>query len=114
MILDIKKNELKEIQSKKSSRPAWSKDSKKIAYVNDENGGHFEIFDIDKNQYTRIKLNKNNDEGCGGSLSWSRDSKKLLYTCGTDYIANSSKIFILDLETQQVTTLINGDSPDWF
>jgi len=113
-LLDIKRNEIKEIKTKGSGTPAWSKDSKKLAYVSDENGDHFEIFDVDKNQYTQIRINKTEDEGCGGELSWSRDSKKIVYTCGTDYIADSSQMYILDLETKQVEKLIKGSSPDWY
>jgi Tol biopolymer transport system component len=114
VLLDIKKNELKEIKSQRSGTPAWSKDSKKLAYVNDENGDHFEIFDIDKNQYMQIKINKTKDEGCGAELSWSRDSKKIVYTCGTDYIADSSQMYILDLETKKAEKIIKGNSPDWY
>jgi len=114
VLLDLEKNELKEIKSQQSGVPAWSKDSKKLAYGNDENGDHIEIFNIDKNQYTQIKINKTEDEGCGSELSWNRDSKKIVYTCGTDYIADSSQMYILDLETQQVEKLIKGSSPDWY
>jgi Tol biopolymer transport system component len=113
-LLDVKKNKLEEIKSKRSGIPAWSKDSKKLAYVNGENGDHFEIFNVDNRRYTEIKINKKEDEGCGGELSWSRDSKKIVYTCGTDYIADSSQMYILNLETQQAKKLIKGDSPDWY
>jgi Tol biopolymer transport system component len=114
-LLDIKTNELKELKSESAGMPAWTKDGKKLGYVNGENNDHVIIFDIGANQYTEVTLTKKKEHFCRDELSWSSDSGKIAYTCGTDLIyVDSSQIYILDLETRNTKIIIKGYSPDWY
>jgi Tol biopolymer transport system component len=114
-LLDIKTNELKELKSESAGTPAWTKDGKKLGYVNGENNDRVMIFDTDNNQYTEVSLIKKKEHFCRDELSWSSDSGKFAYTCGPDLIyINGSQIYILDLETRQAKAIINGHSPDWY
>lgn len=114
VLLDMESATQIELKSQKASHPAWSKDGKKIAYVNGDEGDYFLIYDVDKNQYSEVKFQKDRDAGCGGELSWSRNSRKIVYSCGIDYKEDSSWLYILDLETKKSTKLIRGNSPDWY
>lgn len=101
-----------------TGHPAWSKDSKKIAYVNGylENDINFVIYEVEKDTYQEIKVSKEPGMGCGGELSWSPDSKKIVYSCGVPYDESGegkSWLYILDLETKKSMKFIEGSSPDW-
>ncbi|HMP58843.1 MAG TPA: PDZ domain-containing protein [Gemmatales bacterium] len=82
--------------------PSWSPDGKTIAYFSDE-GGEYQLVlhpAIGKGTPRKIKL-----EGSGFYFNptWSRDSKKLLFT------DNSQAIFWLDVEKGKVTKIVQPE-----
>jgi TolB protein len=83
-------------QSKVDKRyPAFSPDGRKIAYVT--NTGELWIMDSDGKNNRRVELPINCYEP-----KWSPDAKKLVFTSYEDLFHSSSKLWILDLETQEL------------
>ena len=114
-LYDVVNKKVKEFKVKYSGLPAWSKDGKKIAC--NEGAGSEEnlvVYDMEKDNYDKIKFDVGPDLGCGGKLSWSRDSKQLVYSCATPFSEKEdSWLYIIDLQTKKSTKLIKGNSPDW-
>lgn len=117
ILLDILNGMLKELKTKPSAAgsPAWSKNSKKVAYSNGYPPDQLlVIYNIEKDNYDEIMFNKGPEIGCGES-SWSRDSKYIVYSCGIIAAEEpDSWLYILDLETKQSVKLLQGSSPDWY
>jgi len=97
-------------------KPAWNKDSEKLAYFLGGNSPRniLSIFDLNKNQYVeKIKVSSTNYEECC-SPSWSKDSKQMVYTCGPVAGPGEVWLYILDLRTRKFTKLLQGGNPDWY
>jgi Tol biopolymer transport system component len=115
-LCDAKGTIIKDFKSVQAGRPAWAKDSKKIAYCADSASSSpaFVIYDLEKSHYEEIKLGMGPDIACG-ELSWNRDSKHIVYSCGRPFSEeDDSWLYILDLQTKKSEKLIQGNSPDWF
>lgn len=124
VLLDFVNGAQKELSSD-AGLPAWSKDSKKIAYVEgwEPDYTNFTIYNIGKDKSDKLKI-KNPDKGnryrCGGKLTWSKDSRYIMYSCGIEISDDPAEpeepdwLYILDLETMKSEKLIQGSSPDWY
>jgi hypothetical protein len=118
-LCDAKGTTIKDFNANQAGRPAWAKDSKKIAYSADSTGSSPEpvlvIYDLEKSHYEEIKFGMGPDIGCGGEMSWDRDSKHIVYSCGRPFSEeDDSWLYILDLQTKKSEKLIQGNSPDWY
>jgi TolB protein len=96
--------------------PAWSPDGRKIAYVSDKTG-HSVIYTINPDGTGEERITDDKHEYI--HPNWSADSSKIIY-CSDDDLKppakNASEIFITDLATRKVTTLISGGTntyPSW-
>jgi len=97
-------------------KPAWSKDSEKLAYFLGRNSPRniLSIFDLNRTQYVeKIKVSNANYEDCY-SPAWSKDSKQIVYTCGPVAGPGGVWLYILDLRTMKFTKFLQGANPDWY
>lgn len=121
ILVDNVKGAQKELKTRQyeSGAPSWSKDSKKAAYMKYITPKNILlIHDIRRGSYKEFLLDKEADVRCGGELSWSPDSKKLVYSCAPVNSAahegeSKSWLYIFDLKTRQSMKLVQGSSPDW-
>lgn len=113
--IDMDTDSKKELKTTNPGQPSWSKDSRRIAYVTGYIPNQvLAIFNVEENKFYEIKLPSGPETGCGGELSWNRNSSRIVYSCGTPYSEKEdSRLYILDLETKKSSMLIKGSSPDW-
>jgi len=88
--------------------PSWSPDGRKIAYVSDKTG-HSVIYMMNPDGTGEERLSDDRHEYI--HPTWSPDNGSILY-CSDDDLKppakNPSEIYLLDIKTRKVTTLISG------
>jgi TolB protein len=95
---------------------SWSPDGRKIAYVSDKTG-HSVIYMMNPDGTGEERLSDDRHEYI--HPSWSAESSKIIYCSDDDLkppLKNDSEIYVLDLKTRKVTTLISGGTstyPSW-
>jgi TolB protein len=96
--------------------PAWSPDGNKIAFVS-EQGGEESIHIINPEGRDEERLTDRQHRFI--HPNWSADSKQLIF-CSDDDLRppkkNASEIYVLELETRQLKTVISGGTntyPSW-
>ena len=91
--------------------PAWSPDSKKLAFVSNRTGNN-EIFIIGADGLLPKQITDNTADDI--SPAWSPDGKKLAFVTKRD---QNNEIYIYDLDTEQVTNVTNNlgndETPAW-
>ncbi|MBI5184181.1 MAG: PD40 domain-containing protein [Nitrospinae bacterium] len=114
-LVDISTKSSKDIGFDAGDLPAWSKDGKKIAYLKGEIPGKaLVIFDVEQNKVFELAdVRRDYSDWCN-SISWSPDSKHLVYACGMETGPDVSKIYILDIESGVPIKITEGSSPDWY
>ncbi len=80
----------------------WSPNGKYIAYVSDETGED-ELYVYDLERKEKIQLTENYDSYLWG-LSWSPDSKKILFT------DRKIRLRYIEVQSKQVVTVAKGDA----
>ncbi len=88
-------------QGIRETSPEWSPDEKWIAYISDKTGNN-EIYILDpKGKKASIQLT--NDKIWKSSVTWSNDSKFILYTM-------DRKLQLLNIKTKKITTVDKDNS----
>lgn len=116
-------------------KPSWSKDGNKLAFSTvKDNGKTFKnlivIYDVRDRKFREITveweeiMKEIQSEGkelspgayfiCGGHISWSPGSDKIVVPCGdVDDDDANDWLYILDVQTGKMTKLLRGNMPDW-
>jgi len=96
--------------------PSWAPDGKKIAFVS-EKTGHEVIYMMNPDGTGEQRLSSESADSI--HPMWSPDSKKVIYCADDDMHPpkkNASEIYVVDVETRKVTTLVSGGTntyPSW-
>lgn len=96
---------------KKTGEPAWSKDSRQIAYFSNL-WSTLVFYHLDNKHSEKIAIQSVANEYCG-TPSWSEHARKIVYYCGPETGPGQSWIYLLDVRTGKSIKLIEGLTPDW-
>ena len=95
---------------KKTGEPAWSKDSRKIAYFSDWHT--VVIYNVIRKHFEKISIHGDENEFCAGP-SWSENGHKIVYYCGPEAGPGDPWLYMLNIRSKKVERLIKGQEPDW-
>ena len=95
---------------KKTGEPAWSKDSRQIAYFSDWRT--LDLYNVINKHTQMISIHGSENEFCGGP-SWSEDAQKIVYYCGPEAGPGDSWLYMLNVRSRKSVRLIKGQEPDW-
>ena len=91
------------------SKPTWSPDQTKVAFVSNRNGGFVQIHVMDADGKNPISLT---DGVWEDYPDWSLNGKKIAFTSRN--AQGMGHIAIMDADGHNVLKLIDGDEPSWF
>jgi Tol biopolymer transport system component len=120
----------------RGGKPSWSKDGNKLAFSTViGNGMNFNnlivIYNVQDRKFEEVTIEierimrEIENEGkkfapdayfiCGGNISWSPDSDKIVVPCRDvdDMDDPNAWLYILDVQTGKMTKLLRGNMPDW-
>ncbi len=95
---------------KKTGEPAWSKDSREIAYFGDWQTLY--LYNVINKHTQKISIHGSENEFCGGP-SWSEDARKIVYYCGPEAGPGAPWLYMLNVRSKKSVRLIKGQEPDW-
>ncbi len=94
-------------------QPSWSRDGLGIAYfVGESPKRTLAVYDAVSMKMWEYRVSISSHEECRYP-SWSRDSKKIAFSCGPVVGLGESWICIFDLERKATEKLFLGRRPDW-